>query len=260
MTAVMGCHQMWQEPERARAGGPHNAAVAPPDAATVAVVTGAGRGIGRAIALRLAGAGHPVVAAARTRDQVEATAAAAAGVVPLVADVAVEAEVERIAAAAAELGPLEIWVNNAAVADRVAFADLDPPAWDRVLGVNLRGAFLGCRAAWRLMLASGGGVIVNIGSLSGVANVEKFPGLTAYNVSKAGVIALTEAVALEGRPHHIRCVALSPGAVDTEMLRRAAPHLRAGVTPEDIAALVAWLVRDEAAPLTGVNIPVFSNA
>jgi NAD(P)-dependent dehydrogenase (short-subunit alcohol dehydrogenase family) len=151
-------------------------------------------------------------------------------------------------------------VNNAAVADRVTFDDLDVATWDRVLGINLRGAFLGCRAAWRLMLAAGGGVIVNIGSLSGVANVEKFPGLAAYNVSKAGLIALTEAVALEGRPHGIRCVALSPGAVDTEMLRRAAPHLRAGVTPEDIAALVAWLTSDEAAPLTGVNIPVFSNA
>jgi NAD(P)-dependent dehydrogenase (short-subunit alcohol dehydrogenase family) len=226
----------------------------------VAVVTGAGRGIGRAIALRLAAAGHPVVAVARTREQVEATAAVAPGVVAVVADVADEAGVERVAAVAAGLGRLGIWVNNAAIADRVAFADLDPAAWDRVLGVNLRGAFLGCRAAWRLMLAAGGGVIVNIGSLSGVANVEKFPGLAAYNVSKAGLISLTEAVALEGRPHRIRCVALSPGAVDTEMLRRAAPHLTPGVTPEDIAALVAWLVREEAAPLSGVNIPVFSNA
>jgi NAD(P)-dependent dehydrogenase (short-subunit alcohol dehydrogenase family) len=226
----------------------------------VAVVTGAGRGIGRATALRLAAAGRPVVAAARTREQVEATAAAGSGVVPLVADVALDGDVERIAATASAIGPLGIWVNNAAVADRVTFDDLDVATWDRVLGVNLRGAFLGCRAAWRLMLAAGGGVIVNIGSLSGVANVEKFPGLAAYNVSKAGLIALTEAVALEGRPHGIRCVALSPGAVDTEMLRRAAPHLRAGVTPEDIAALVAWLTSDEAAPLTGVNIPVFSNA
>ena len=256
----MSCLQIWQEPEHRRVRASHNAPVAPTDPASVAVVTGAGRGIGRAIALRLAAAGHPVVAAARTREQVEATAAAAPGVVPVVADVAVDADVERIAAAASGLGPLGIWVNNAAIADRAAFADLDAAAWDRVLGINLRGAFLGCRAAWRLMLEAGGGVIVNIGSLSGVANVEKFPGLAAYNVSKAGLISLTEAVALEGRPHHIRCVALSPGAVDTEMLRRAAPHLTPGVTPEDIAALVAWLVREEAAPLSGVNIPVFSNA
>jgi NAD(P)-dependent dehydrogenase (short-subunit alcohol dehydrogenase family) len=226
----------------------------------VAVVTGAGRGIGRAIALRLAAAGHPVVAAARSRTELEATAAEAPGVRPVVADVAVEADVERIAATAAAAGDLRIWVNNAAVADRVAFGELDPEGWDQVMGINLRGAFLGCRAAWRLMLAAGGGVIVNIASLSGVANVEKFPGLAAYNVSKAGVIALTEAVALEGRPHRIRCLALSPGAVDTEMLRRAAPQLRAGVTPEQIAALAVWLTGEDAAPLSGVNIPVFSNA
>jgi NAD(P)-dependent dehydrogenase (short-subunit alcohol dehydrogenase family) len=242
------------------AGTGHNAAVDAPDPASVAVVTGAGRGIGRAIALRLAAAGHRVVAAARTGSELEATAAAAPGVVAVVADVAVETDVDRVAATAAGLGDLGIWVNNAAVADRVGFGDLDAVAWDRVLGVNLRGAFLGCRAAWRLMLATGGGVIVNIASLSGVANVEKFPGLAAYNVSKAGLISLTEAVGLEGRPHRIRCLALSPGAVDTEMLRRAAPHLTAGVTPEQIAALVAWLVGEEAAPLTGVNIPVLSNA
>jgi NAD(P)-dependent dehydrogenase (short-subunit alcohol dehydrogenase family) len=235
------------------------AATPPAGVSGVSVVTGAGRGIGRATALRLAADGFTVVAAARTAAQVEATAAAAPGVLPVVADVSVEADVERIAAAAAALGSLRAWVNNAAVADRVAFPDLDPPAWDRVLGVNLRGAYLGCRAAWRLMASSGGGVVVNIASLSGLANVEKFPGLAAYDVSKAGLIALTEAVALEGRPHGIRCVALSPGAVDTEMLRRAAPHLRPGVTPEDVAAIVAWLVRDDAAPLTGATIPVFSN-
>jgi NAD(P)-dependent dehydrogenase (short-subunit alcohol dehydrogenase family) len=233
------------------------ASEAPPG---VAVVTGAGRGIGRAIALRLAADGHPVVAAARSAAELDATAAAAPGVHAVVADVAVEADVERVAAAAAGLGDLGVWVNNAAIADLVGFDDLDPATWDRLLGINLRGTYLGCRAAWRRMRTAGGGVIVNLGSLSGVANVEKFPGLAAYNVSKAGVIALTESVALEGRPHGIRCMALSPGAVDTEMLRRAAPHLRAGVTPEQIAALVAWLVSEEAAPLTGVNIPVFSNA
>ena len=96
-------------------------------------------------------------------------------------------------------------------------------------------------------------------SLSGVANVEKFPGLASYNVSKAGVIALTEAAALEGRAAGVRCVCLSPGAVDTEMLRRAAPHLRAGMTPADVAAIVGFLVSDAAAPLSGTNIPLFSN-
>ncbi len=96
-------------------------------------------------------------------------------------------------------------------------------------------------------------------SLSGVAGVEKFPGNASYNVSKAGLIGLTEAVALEGRPLGVRCVALSPGAVDTAMLRRAAPHLRAGMTPDDVAAIVEFLISDAAAPLSGTNIPIYSN-
>jgi NAD(P)-dependent dehydrogenase (short-subunit alcohol dehydrogenase family) len=73
-------------------------------------------------------------------------------------------------------------------------------------------------------------------------------------------VALSEAVALEGRAHGVRCICLSPGAVDTEMLRRAAPHLRPGVTPDDVAEIVAFLLSAAAAPLTGVNIPIFSNA
>jgi len=83
--------------------------------------------------------------------------------------------------------------------------------------------------------------------------------LTAYNVAKAGVIALTEAVALEGREHNIRCICLSPGAVDTAMLRAAAPQLRAGMTPDQLAEIIAFLLTPAAAPLSGANIPIFSN-
>jgi len=229
------------------------------EAADVAVVTGAGRGVGRAVAVRLAAAGYRVIAAARTTVEVEATASCAPGIVAVTADVGTDAGVAAIARAADAQGALRVWVNNAGIVERVPFADLDPGSWDRVLSINLRGAFVGSRAAFERM-AGGGGVIVNIASLSGVANVEKFPGLAAYNVSKAGLIALTEAVALEGRPVGVRCVALSPGAVDTEMLRQAAPHLRPGTTPADIAEIVAFLVRPEAAPLSGANIPIFSNA
>ena len=225
-----------------------------------AVVTGAGSGIGQAVALRLARDGMRVIAAGRTRHTLDATAALHDSIQPVVADVAAEHDAERLAQTAEQAGRLRVWVNNAAIVEPRPFAEQTPAQWDRVLGVNLRGAYLGCLAAFRRMEASGGGVIVNVGSLSGVPNVEKFPGLSAYNVSKAGVIALSEAVALEGRPHGVRCIALSPGAVDTDMLRRAAPHLRPGVTPDDVAAIVAFLVSDAAAPLTGANIPIFSNA
>jgi NAD(P)-dependent dehydrogenase (short-subunit alcohol dehydrogenase family) len=228
--------------------------------ADVAVVTGAGSGIGRAVARRLASDGMRVVAAGRTEARLAETAAAHEHIAMQPADISREADVEGLAAVAQGAGRLRAWVNCAAVVEPTPFESLDAAGWDRVLDVNLRGIFLCCRAAFAAMRGGGGGgTIVNFGSLSGVPNVEKFPGLSAYNVSKAGVVALSEAVALEGRPHEVRCIALSPGAVDTEMLRRAAPHLQPGVTPEDVAAIVAFLVSDAAAPLTGINIPIFSN-
>jgi NAD(P)-dependent dehydrogenase (short-subunit alcohol dehydrogenase family) len=227
----------------------------------VAVVTGAGSGIGRATAQHLAAQGARVVAVGRTAATLDATARAHAGILPLVADISSEEEVSRITTTATADGTLRAWVNCAAVVEPTPFADLDAAGWDHVLDVNLRGTFLCCSAAFHVMAAHAqGGTIVNIASLSGVPNVEKFPGLSAYNVSKAGVVALSEAIALEGRQHGVRCMSLSPGAVDTEMLRRAAPHLRPGVTPADVAEIIAFLLSDAAAPLSGVNIPIFSNA
>lgn len=225
---------------------------------TVAVVTGAGRGIGRAIARRLA-IRHTVVAVARTESELVETAEAHPTIRVHAADLGAPGTVGELAAAADTLGRLRVWVNNAATVEPRPFTDISDEEWRRVMAVNLDAAFAGCREAARRMAADRGGVIVNIASLSGVAGVEKFPGLASYNVSKAGVIALTEAVALEGRDHGVRCVCLSPGAVDTAMLRRAAPHLRAGMTPADVAAIVEFLVSDAGAPLSGTNIPIHSN-
>src|SRR5260370_41463666 len=121
---------------------------------------------------------------------------------------------------------------------------MDAATWDDVLGVNLRGTFLCCLEAFRIMADQHSGVIINLSSLSGVKGVEKFPGLSAYNVSKAGVAGLTEILAVEGKTHTIPVCAVSPGAVETEMLRQAAPHLKAGATPGDIAELLLWLADD----------------
>ncbi len=230
--------------------------------ADVAVVTGAGTGIGRAAARRLARDGMHVVIAGRTESTLRETAAGHPGIEPRRTDISNEDDVQRLAGVASRAGRLRAWINAAAVVEPTPFAELTPATWDAVLDVNLRGTFLCCHAGFTAMAAQTppGGTILNIASLSGVPNVEKFPGLSAYNVSKAGVVALGEAVALEGRPHGVRCISLSPGAVDTEMLRRAAPHLNPGVTPDDVAAIIAFLVSDAAAPLTGVNIPIFSNA
>jgi NAD(P)-dependent dehydrogenase (short-subunit alcohol dehydrogenase family) len=222
------------------------------------VVTGAGRGIGRAVARRLA-ATHVVLAVARTALELAETADGLPGIHAKSLDIGTPDAAVRIAAAATAHGRLSVWINNAAMVEPRPFHQITDAEWRRVLAVNLDAVFACCREATLRMRETGGGIIVNMASLSGVAGVEKFPGLASYNVSKAGVIALTEAVALEGREHGVRCVCLSPGAVDTQMLERAAPHLHAGMTPDDVATIVEFLVSDAAAPLSGTNIPINSN-
>jgi NAD(P)-dependent dehydrogenase (short-subunit alcohol dehydrogenase family) len=98
-----------------------------------------------------------------------------------------------------------------------------------------------------------------MGSLSGIYGTEKFAGLSAYNVSKFGIIGLTEAIAVEGKPHGITAICVSPGAVDTEMLRRANPDLRPGLVPADVANLIVALLDSPLTPASGANIPLFSN-
>ena len=228
------------------------------------MVTGASRGIGAATAEAIAAAGARVVLAARDARALDRVAGrigdkgGRATAVPT--DVGDEAEVERRFAEAGRAGQLGALVCAAGVLTPALFADTTKAMWDETLGVNLTGAFLCCRAAFTAMAPAGEGRIVNIASLSGVYATEKFPGLAAYNVSKYGVIGLTEAVAVEGKEHGISAICLSPGAVDTEMLRRANPALRPGLTPDDVAELIVALLDSPLAPASGANIPLFSNA
>jgi NAD(P)-dependent dehydrogenase (short-subunit alcohol dehydrogenase family) len=228
------------------------------------VVTGASRGIGAATAEAIAAAGAHVVLAARDREALDAVARrvrdGGGEATVAVTDVSEVGDVERLFATAGAAGPPVALVCAAGVLTPALFAETTPEIWQRTLAVNLTGSFLCCRAAYGAMRAAGEGRIVNIASLSGVYATEKFPGLAAYNVSKYGVIGLTEAIAVEGRAHGISAICISPGAVDTEMLRRANPDLRPGLTPGDVAELIVALLDGRLAPASGANIPLFSNA
>ena len=230
----------------------------------IAVVTGASRGIGAATAATIAAAGAHVVLAARDTDALAGVASSivhGGGVAtPVTADVSSGDDVERLCTVAAEIGDLGALVCAAGVLTSVPFEETTWDIWEQTMSANLSGSFRCCRAAFRLMRASGEGRMVNIASLSGVYATEKFPGLAAYNVSKYGVVGLTEAVAVEGRPYGISAVCVSPGAVDTQMLRQANPELRPGLTPGDVAELIRALLDGPMASASGANIPLFSNA
>jgi NAD(P)-dependent dehydrogenase (short-subunit alcohol dehydrogenase family) len=231
-------------------------------AGRLAVVTGASRGIGAATAEAIAAAGAHVVLAARDREALDAVAGrirdAGGEATPAPTDVSSVDEVERLFAAVEGVGSLGALVCAAAVLRSAPFAQTTPEMWAETLDVNLTGSFLCCRAAFAAMRKRGEGRIVNIASLSGVYATEKFPGLTAYNVSKYGVIGLTEAIAAEGKEHGISAMCLSPGAVDTQMLRQANPELRPGLSPDDVAELIVALLDSALAPASGANLPLFS--
>lgn len=230
----------------------------------MAVITGAGKGIGRATAEAIAQAGAHVVVAARTAQQLEDVAASirkgGGAATAVTTDVGRAADVDRLYQVAARIGAPTALVCAAAVLHKVAFDETSLETWDETIRINLTGAFLCCQKAFPLMRDAGGGRIVNLASLSGIYGTEKFPGLAAYNVSKYGLVGLTEALAVEGRRYGISAICLSPGAVETDMLRRANPQLRASLTPSQVGALIVALLEGPVVPASGANIPLFSNA
>jgi 3-oxoacyl-[acyl-carrier protein] reductase len=201
-------------------GSNHTGPLVPADG--VAVVTGASRGIGRAVALCLATDGRPLALLARTEQALRDVAAEAerlgTAAIPIPCDVADQHQVTTAVARIHErLGPIRIVVNNAGLFLDRPMWQTTPEQWERVLRVNLTAAFHITQTAWPDMLNAGGGVIVNIASKAGT---QGYAGQSAYCASKAGMLGWARAIAIEGRPHNIRVHNICPGGVDTEFIAR----------------------------------------
>ncbi|MGZ7080205.1 MAG: SDR family NAD(P)-dependent oxidoreductase, partial [Thermoanaerobaculia bacterium] len=150
-----------------------------------------------------------------------------------------------------------ILVNNAGMIDPGRIVDVTPERWDRMFAVNVRGAFLATRRALPGMIAKRRGAIVNVSSISGVPGPEKFPGFASYNSSKAALIAMTEAVAVELRGSGVRINSVSPGSVDTKMWAQASGGAAADMTPEEVAETILFLASDRSKPINGQNLHVY---
>jgi len=206
----------------------------------VSVITGAGSGIGRASALAFAQEGSSVLVADLNGGSAEETATqirSAGGIAAeLEVDVTDPRKVEQMVAAAIDrFGRVDVLFNNAGLAQTFTpLEDSGDDLFDRIMTVNVKGVFNGCRAVIPHMKAQGGGVILNTASTAGI---RPRPGLAVYNASKAAVISMTKTLALEVAPHRIRVVSICPVATDTPML----PEFMGGDTPEGRARYVATI-------------------
>ncbi len=236
----------------------------------VAIVTGAGRGIGRAIAERLAADGASVVVGdlddAAAGETVAAIEAAGGHALAVHVDVTRPDDVAALAAAATDrFGGIDILVNNAGILRSTKAAEVSPEEWHLVVDANLTGSFLCARAAYPALRDSGHGRIVNMASMAGRATSTL--GGVHYTTAKAGVLGLSRHLAREWARDGITVNAVSPGIVDTPMVRDstgadrmvevlAAIPMGRLADASEIAALVAFLASDEAAYITGANVDI----
>jgi NAD(P)-dependent dehydrogenase (short-subunit alcohol dehydrogenase family) len=237
----------------------------------VVIVTGAGSGIGRATAVAFAEAGASVAIVDIGLEKAEATAAEiaemGANALAIQADVADENDwIDIVARVNAEFGRINVLFNNAGIGGGKPLMELEVADWDRLMAVNLRGVFLGCKTVLPALIESGGGAIVNMSSST--AGWDTIHGGGAYMASKAGVSQITKNLALEAAPHGIRVNAVCPGIIETRLssaqagadddaqeaffdrFRQRIPLGRVG-QPEDVASAVLFFASDEARHITG---------
>jgi len=228
-----------------------------PLAGKVAVITGAGRGIGRAIAATLARQGARVALLSRSRPQLDEalaeTRAIARDAIGVIADVTRLDEVEAaFREIVAHFGGIDILVNNAGINQSALLSTSDPAAWRQIVDVNLFGNYHCCRTAVPYLVARGGGRIINLGS---AASTIGYPLFSAYSASKHAVIGLTKALAEEVKRENIQVNAVCPAFVDTRMTPQA--FRATSIPPDDIAQVVAFLASPAAASITGETLSVF---
>jgi NAD(P)-dependent dehydrogenase (short-subunit alcohol dehydrogenase family) len=241
-----------------------------------AVVTGAGRGIGAAIAVRLAGEGARVTLLSRTQSQLDQVAATLGGSAQTVRADITDAHSLRqgFAQAVQSFGPVDILINNAGQARSAALHRAPEELWDAMLAINLTGTYHAIRAVLPAMIERGFGRIVNVASTAGIHG---YPYVTAYCAAKHGVIGLTRALALEVAQRHITVNAVCPGYTETGLVEqtianirqatgRSAEAARAALTrnnpqgrlvqPDEVAHAVAWLCLPGAESITGQSIAI----
>jgi NAD(P)-dependent dehydrogenase (short-subunit alcohol dehydrogenase family) len=236
-----------------------------------AIVTGGGTGIGEAVARRLVADGYAVCITGRRREPLEALAAET-GALPVFADTGVWEEAREASDAAREaFGRLDVLVCNAGIGNGGTVTEQTPESWDAVLRTNLTGAFFACRAALPELVQTRGSIV----TISSVAGLRAGPASAAYCAAKAGMIMLTQCIALDYGPVGVRANCICPGWVRTPMADRsmddlgeekgtdreaayalasARVPLRRPGTPEEIASAVSWLVSDAAAFATGTTV------